>query len=166
MVVLQIFSIQIRYFQFHQNYKPIQEWKIRNLKTFQLINEFLKFQTVKAFLPAMIAKNKGHIITIASLAGHVGVSKLVDYCSSKYAAVGFDESLRMELEDQGVTGVKTTAICPYFIRSTGMFGNVHSRFVSTLKLPYVADRIVEAIQREEVTVLIPTLLKWTVMLKL
>lgn len=55
-------------------------------------------QTVKAFLPEMLEENKGHIVSIASLAGHVGISKLVDYCASKFAAVGFDEALRMELE--------------------------------------------------------------------
>lgn len=75
----------------------------------------------------MIARNHGHVVTVASLAGHVGISKLVDYCSSKYAAVGFDEALRMELEGRGSFGVKTTVICPYFIKSTGMFDDVNSR---------------------------------------
>lgn len=49
----------------------------------------------------MINNNHGHIVTIASMAGHVGMTKLVDYCSSKYAAVGFDEALRIELESLG-----------------------------------------------------------------
>lgn len=53
---------------------------------------------MKAFLPAMLKENKGHIVSIASLAGHVGCPKLVDYTTSKFAAVGFDEALRMELE--------------------------------------------------------------------
>ena len=53
---------------------------------------------MKAFLPGMMEDNRGHIVSIASLAGHVGISKLVDYCASKFAAVGFDEALRMELE--------------------------------------------------------------------
>lgn len=64
------------------------------------------------------------------MAGHVGVAKLVDYCSSKAAACGFDEALRVELETKGVKGVKTSLICPYFIRSTGMFEEVNSRCVS------------------------------------
>jgi all-trans-retinol dehydrogenase (NAD+) len=55
-------------------------------------------QTTKAFLPDMIETDNGHIVTIASLAGLVGVNKLVDYSASKFAAVGFDESLRLELE--------------------------------------------------------------------
>lgn len=49
----------------------------------------------------MIENNHGHIVTIASMAGHIGVHKLVDYCSSKFAAVGFDEALRIELEKLG-----------------------------------------------------------------
>lgn len=53
---------------------------------------------MKAFLPEMLEENKGHIVSIASLAGHAGIYKLVDYCASKFAAVGFDEALRMELE--------------------------------------------------------------------
>lgn len=87
----------------------------------------IAFQTAKAFLPAMIEHNDGHIVTIASMAGHVGVAKLVDYCSSKAAACGFDESLRVELEARGIKGVRTSLICPYFIRSTGMFEEVNSR---------------------------------------
>jgi short-subunit dehydrogenase len=41
----------------------------------------------------MLEKNHGHIVTIASAAGLAGVPYLVDYCSSKYAAVGLHEAL-------------------------------------------------------------------------
>lgn len=49
----------------------------------------------------MIENNEGHIVTIASMAGHVGIKKMIDYCASKYAAVGFDEALRVELDALG-----------------------------------------------------------------
>lgn len=75
----------------------------------------------------MLEKDHGHIITVASMAGHVGMSKLVDYCSSKFAAVGFDEALRLELEILGAKNIETTVVCPYFLQATGMFDNVHSR---------------------------------------
>ena len=45
-------------------------------------------QTVKAFLPEMLEKDHGHIVSIASSAGLVGVNGLADYCASKFAAVG------------------------------------------------------------------------------
>ena len=57
----------------------------------------LSIQTVKSFLPDMLAQGSGHIVTIASMAGMTGVNRLVDYCASKFAAVGFDEALRVEL---------------------------------------------------------------------
>lgn len=50
-------------------------------------------QILKAFLPAMLDNNYGHIVTIASGAGLTGASGLVDYCSSKFAAVGLHEAL-------------------------------------------------------------------------
>lgn len=91
------------------------------------VNVIAHFWTVKAFLPTMIEKDHGHIVTIASMAGYVGIAKLIDYCSSKFAAVGFDEALRLELEVMGVENVHTTVICPYFIQATGMFDDVNSR---------------------------------------
>ncbi len=66
--------------------------------------------------------SKGHIVTIASAAGIVGVNGLADYCASKFGAVGFNESLRMELKSLN-SKVKTTCICPYYI-NTGMFQGV------------------------------------------
>lgn len=52
-------------------------------KTMQ-VNTISHFWTVKAFMPAMIAKDHGHLITIASSAGLVGVNGLADYCASKF----------------------------------------------------------------------------------
>lgn len=129
------------------------------------VNIVSHFWTTKAFLPKMIENNHGHIVTIASMAGHVGIKKLVDYCASKYAAVGFDESLRIELESQGIRGVKTSVICPYFIQATGMFDDVKSRFLPTLKSNDVADRIVLGIRREELFVHIPGIFRYTIWLK-
>ena len=76
----------------------------------------------------MISKNHGHIITIASGAGLFGVSGLVDYCASKFGAVGIHESLTMELDVIGCTDVKTLCVCPYFI-NTGMFDGVKTRLI-------------------------------------
>lgn len=83
-------------------------------------------QTTKAFLPSMLEKNHGHIVTIASSASFFGTSGLCDYCASKFGAAGFDESLSMELGVLKKDGVNTTVVCPYYI-NTGMFDGVKSR---------------------------------------
>merc|ERR1711997_904673 len=90
----------------------------------------------------------GHVSIIvnkASLAGHSGTHKLVDYCASKFAAVGLDESLRVELFVQGHSDyIKTTVVCPYYI-STGMFAGVQSKIIPILEPSFVADQVVSAV---------------------
>ena len=89
-------------------------------KTFD-VNTISHLWTIKEFLPEMIAKKKGHIVSIASLAGLVSMPRLGDYCASKFGAVAIDEAVRLELKKNGHYGyIKTTCICPYFI-NTGMF---------------------------------------------
>ncbi|KAH8328488.1 hypothetical protein KR067_010186 [Drosophila pandora] len=123
------------------------------------VNVMAHFWTTKAFLPKMIENDRGHIATIASMAGHVGISKLVDYCASKFAAVGFDEALRLELEVLGHTNIRTTCICPFFIQATGMFDDVNARWVPTLNPNDVADRVIVAIRKNEKLAVIPGFLK-------
>lgn len=106
----------------------------------------------------MIAANRGHLVTVASAAGTVGVSGLADYCASKFGAVGFDEALRMELR-RIAPGVKTTVVCPYYI-DTGMFEGVQTRFSSLLPIldPHrVTRRIVRAVERNRPRVRMPFL---------
>ena len=74
----------------------------------------------------MLEKGHGHIVSIASSAGLFGVAGLCDYCSSKFGAYGFNESLQMELVANGKHDIHTTVICPFFI-NTGMFDGVKTR---------------------------------------
>lgn len=128
------------------------------------VNIMSHFWTVKAFLPTMLENNKGHIVSVASLAGQCGVPKLVDYCTSKFAAMGFDEALRMELEYEGYD-INTTVVCPYFIRSTGMFEDVQSRYIPTLSPNAVADKIIIAMRCNEKYAIIPGYLQLLLGLK-
>ncbi len=122
------------------------------------VNTLALFWTAKAFLPGMVERNHGHIVTIASSAGLVGVSKLTDYCASKWAAVGFDESLRMELRERA-PGVKTTVVCPFFI-DTGMFEGVKSRFEWLLPIlteHEATEQIIAAIEENRARLIMPKL---------
>ena len=124
-------------------------------RTFQ-VNTLALFRTVRAFLPAMLEQGSGHIVTIASAAGLAGTARLTDYCASKFAAVGFDEALRLELE-QTNSNVVTTVVCPYFI-NTGMFDGVTTRFswlLPILKPEPVTDRIVAAIRKNRRRLIMP-----------
>jgi all-trans-retinol dehydrogenase (NAD+) len=131
------------------------------------VNTMALFWTAKAFLPEMIHRNTGHIVTVASAAGLVGTARLADYCASKYAAVGFDESIRAELK-QTAPGVKTTVICPYYI-NTGMFRGAKTRFSWLLPIldeRYAADRMVDAIRRQRSRLIMPPLVYTVPLLRL
>lgn len=138
--------------------KPILECPDEMIeKTFQ-VNVHAQFWTIKAFLPSMLKKNKGHIVSIASASGLYGVPGLVDYSASKFACVGIMESLYLELRRN--TKIKTTCISPFFI-DTGMFDGVRNSRVpfllSVLEPNATAARIMKAILRGEEHITIPNL---------
>lgn len=130
------------------------------VKTFE-VNVLAHFWTIKAFLPDMITMKEGHVVNVASLAGQAGTNKLVDYCSSKFAAVGLDEAFRVEMTVQGHADyIKTTLICPYYI-STGMFAGVLCKIIPILEPDFVADSVVEGTLGNQEVVLLPW---WTMFL--
>jgi meso-butanediol dehydrogenase/(S,S)-butanediol dehydrogenase/diacetyl reductase len=57
---------------------------------------------------------KGCIINIASIAGKNGAAGLAHYCASKFAVVGFTNSLAKEL---AATNIRVNAICPGILRT-------------------------------------------------
>jgi all-trans-retinol dehydrogenase (NAD+) len=127
-----------------------------NIVKIMNINALSLFWTSKAFLPSMIERNSGHIVTVSSSAGIIGVKGLSDYCAGKFAAFGFDESLRMELSRMK-SKIKTTVVCPFFI-NTGMFEGVKTRFsllLPILKKEYVVKRIVKAVLKDKKRLIMP-----------
>ena len=120
------------------------------------INVLSLFWTSKAFLPSMVERNSGHIVTISSAAGLIGVKGLQDYCTGKFAVFGFNESLRMELKRMK-SAIKTTVVCPFFI-NTGMFDGVKTRFpllLPILESSYAAKKIVSAVLKNKTQLIMP-----------
>lgn len=117
------------------------------------VNVLALFWCTKAFLPRMVARDSGHIVTIASLVGATPVPGMTDYVASKHAAYGFAESLRTELSEDA-PGVRTTVVLPQVI-GTGMFAGVKSPwFFPELKPDYVATAILDAVERNRQRVLL------------
>jgi all-trans-retinol dehydrogenase (NAD+) len=128
---------------------PLLEIPDEKIEATFAINVLSLYWATKALLPDMIDRGAGHVVTIASAAGLIGVARQTDYSASKFAAVGFDESLRNELR-QRAPGVKTTVVCPYFI-DTGMFEGVQTRFswlLPILQPQPVVDRVLRAVERD------------------
>ena len=96
-------------------------------------------------LPDMLCKNKGHICNIASAAGMISNPRMSVYAASKWAVIGWSDSVRIELK-QMKSKVRFTTIAPYFI-NTGMFDGVKSRIFPILKPEPTSKKIINAIER-------------------
>jgi NAD(P)-dependent dehydrogenase (short-subunit alcohol dehydrogenase family) len=68
----------------------------------------------KLFIPPMVARGRGHVVNTASMAGYFAAPDLPVYAASKFAVLGFSESLRIDLKPKGI-GV--SAICPGIINT-------------------------------------------------
>ncbi|KAM3458270.1 hypothetical protein MY3296_000476 [Beauveria thailandica] len=80
------------------------------------VNAISHWYTCQAFVPHMIEVNKGHVVTVASMASFVALAKGADYSATKAAALAFHESLNSELRNtHGATGVLTTVVHPNFV---------------------------------------------------
>lgn len=125
------------------------------------VNTLSHFYTIKEFLPGMIEKKRGHVVTIASMAAKSGIPFLSDYTASKAGAFMCDESLRHEMNRNGhASYIKTTCICPYFI-DTGMFDGAKGAFPFYILQPGpVVDRIMNAVLQNEAQVCLPYYGDW------
>ena len=96
------------------------------------------------YLKDMKARGKGHICNITSSAGMLSLPKMSLYAASKWAAIGWSDSVRIELQREK-SPVRVTTIAPYFI-NTGMFDGIRS-FFKVLKPETVARKTIRAIEQ-------------------
>ena len=111
------------------------------------INTIAPMFVTRAMLPGMIARNRGHVCNIASAGGMLSNPKMSVYAASKWGAIGWSDSVRIELQDMK-SDVHFTTVAPYYI-NTGMFDGVKSRIIPILKPEYVCKRIIRAIERNK-----------------
>ena len=111
------------------------------------INTLAPMFVTRAMLPGMIRRNRGHICNIASAGGMLSNPKMSVYAASKWGAIGWSDSVRIELQKMK-SDVHVTTVAPYYI-NTGMFDGVKSRIIPILKPEYVAQKVIRAIERNK-----------------
>jgi all-trans-retinol dehydrogenase (NAD+) len=121
------------------------------LKTME-INANAPMLITLEFIPDMISQNSGHICSIASSAGLISNPKMSVYASSKWAVIGWSDSLRIEMKLLKKK-IGVTTVTPYYI-NTGMFDGVKS-LVPILKPERVARKIIRGIERNRIFVSMP-----------
>ncbi|KAF2099149.1 NAD(P)-binding protein [Rhizodiscina lignyota] len=82
------------------------------------VNLTAHLRTSLAFVPAMIASNHGHLVSISSMLAYAGTSPSCEYCMSKVAVQAFHEVLAMELKHtHKAPKIRTTSYFPVWLRT-------------------------------------------------
>ena len=144
--------------------KPFAEHSHRDISKTMAINTTALMHITAEFLPGMIDQSEGHIINIASAAGLISNPNMSVYAASKWAVIGWSDSLRLEMERDD-TGVHVTTVMPSYI-STGMFDGVKPPlFTPTMTPDYIVDKIMDAVRDNEVILQEPFMVKSLPLLK-
>ena len=100
------------------------------------INALAPMYVTHALLPDMMgdAGRPRRVLNIASAAGTVSNPRMSVYAASKWAVIGWSDSLRLELEQQGYSHLAVTTFCPSYI-STGMFDGARGPLLTPLMTP-------------------------------
>jgi all-trans-retinol dehydrogenase (NAD+) len=143
--------------------KPFVDHSPTDIARSMDVNALAPMYLTRELLPGMVARGSGHVVNIASAAGMVSNPRMSVYCASKWAVIGWSDSLRLEMEGAR-TGVVVTTVTPYYI-DTGMFAGVRSRVIPILKPERVADEIVAAIERNKIFLRLPRVLNFLPLLR-
>lgn len=129
---------------------PILKMPENFLRRIFSVNCLAHWFTVQQFLPRMIQVNKGHVITIASLASFIGLPGGADYAATKAGALAFHESLTSEIKHHYKSpNVRTTIVHPDFV-NTPLIADIAEQLkrsgVSFLTSDVIADGIINGIK--------------------
>lgn len=93
---------------------PLKRLTLEEWNRIFAVNVTGTFLCTKAFLPAMVERQWGRVINVASIAGLSGAAYITAYAASKHAVVGFTRCLAAEVAASGVT---VNAVCPGYVET-------------------------------------------------
>jgi short-subunit dehydrogenase len=107
--------------------------------------------TLTAVLPRMVARDRGHLVAVSSLAAYAAMPHGAAYCSGKAGLSMFMSSLRIDL---GGTGVGVTTVHPGFVK-TEMTANNSNEMPLAFEADEAADHIVDRLPRNPAVIDFP-----------
>lgn len=125
--------------------KTFDQNTITDINKTMIINAIAPMYVARVFLPDMIARKSGHICTIASAAGMLSNPNMSVYAASKWAVIGWSDSVRIEMQKMK-SNVHITTVAPYYI-NTGMFDGVSSKIFPILEPEKTSKKIIRAIEK-------------------
>ncbi len=83
--------------------RPLHEFTLEEWRTVMSTNVDGPFLCSRAFIPGMIEKKYGRIISIASTMAHVSLAQRAAYSASKFAVLGMTKAMALDLAPYNVT---------------------------------------------------------------
>jgi len=144
---------------------PFESATRREVEGIVQVNLLAAIELTRLLLTGMRDRDIGHVVNVASIAGHVGVRGEAVYAATKAALIAFGESLRYELQGSGVgvTTVSPGIIATEFFEREGL--PYRRRFPRALPPEQVAKAIVGSIRHNRAQVFVPRWLAFPVWLR-
>ncbi|MDL5352111.1 SDR family NAD(P)-dependent oxidoreductase [Microbacterium sp. zg-YB36] len=113
----------------------------RDIEATMRVNTLAAMWLTREVLPAMIADTSRpkRILNVASAAGTLANPNMSVYAASKWAMIGWSESVRLELVKSGHGHVAITTFCPSYV-STGMFAGARGPLLTPIMTPRQATQ--------------------------
>lgn len=148
-------------------YGKVQNQSIEQIESVTFTNYLGVVYCTKVFLDSMIARKSGHIVNLASVAASFGVAGLSAYCASKYAVLGFSESLSQELHGTGVglTVVSPMGVKTNFFNNSSFGGRIPYYNGFMLKTNTVSNAVLAAANSHRLEIMVPFYMRAGVWLK-
>ncbi|MEQ8603873.1 MAG: SDR family NAD(P)-dependent oxidoreductase [Marivibrio sp.] len=131
---------------------PVDDFHAADVERIFGLNVFGTATVLEVLMPKMVARKRGHLALVSSVAGYRGLPKAAAYCGSKAAVIAMAESLKAELDGRGV---KMQVICPGFVRTPLTDQN-------DFEMPYLmepedaAERIWDGLKSDRFEIAFPT----------
>jgi short-subunit dehydrogenase len=139
-------------------YTPMraQDWEAKAAEAMANVNFTGCIRTLGAALPAMVAKNKGHIVITGSLSGFRGLPGAIGYAASKAGTTVLAESLYADLRKSGIT---VQLANPGFIR-TRLTAKNDFAMPFIMEPEAAAEIMFRHMQSDRFKISFPTLFSW------
>lgn len=146
-------------------YGNFNDLKAEEIESQMATNYLGMVYCTKTFLPKMLEQKSGHIVNVASVAASFGIPGMAGYCASKFAMLGFSESLYHELKGSGI-GI--TVVSPIMVK-TNFFNhnsfNKMPRYTTALSANTVAKAVVRAASSPRLEIVVPQFVRIAIWFK-
>ncbi len=116
------------------------------------VNVWGPIHGMRAVVPGMLGRGRGHVVNVASLAGKIAIPGLAVYNASKYAAVGLSAAARLEFADGGIS---VSTVLPSAVRTTLTSGIPLGKGLPTVDAEDIAAAVLRTVRTRRAETPVP-----------